>query len=215
MTAIRTAQTRIRRATQSTSWQKLFSWREVLSPFALSVTKRRKVARVMGSWGTLVIVVQEAILKKLPGWLARMVYSEERLMSELELDLRSTHALSFSLGHSPNAWCYLRLTNKSPFPAKISTVEVDVWDQQPLCSLEHQAHEPISAKDTKEIHCADFLNEWQERRVHEARAQSKSFSMSARVVVETIYGVRELRFHHKEGVRADISGTPVSAVAVS
>lgn len=164
------------------------------------------------SWRDVFSVLTEAVLRRLPAWLARMVYSQDRLGSELELDLRSTHCLSFSLGHSPNAWCWLRFTNMSPFPVEVLTAEVDVWDGQPLCTLQHQVHEPVSPKTSNEIHCANFLNEWQERRIDEARSQGKSFSVSARLILATVHGKHELRFHHKEGVRADVSGTPVSAI---
>lgn len=160
------------------------------------------------SWENVFSAVADAILRRLPGWLLRPLYPQERLQKDLELDIRSTHGLSFSLGHSPNAWCWLRFTNLSPLAVQVLTVEVDVWDQQPLCTLQRQVHERVSGRTSKEIYCTGFLNEWQELRAHQARDRGGTFSVSARLVVATVHGVQEVRFHHKEGVRGDLSGSP-------
>ncbi len=163
------------------------------------------------SWSDLLSVLADALLQKAPGWLAKQFYGESRLEADLELDIRSTHSLSFSLGHSPNAWCWLRLTNLSPLAVEVLTAEVEVWDQQPICTLQRQVHERVPGRRTKEIYCTDFLNEWQELRAYQTRDSGGAFAISARLIVATVHGVREVRFYNKEGVRGDVSGSPARA----
>ena len=166
------------------------------------------------SWRDFFSIISTLVLRKLPGWLARSLYPAERLREDLELDLRSTRGLSFSLGHSPNGWAWLRLTNKSPLAVEVQHAEVEVWDGQPVCKLTHTGRVIVAAKKTAEIYCADFINEWQERRVHEARVPGSGFTVSARLLLTTPYGAEELRVMNKEGVHGEVSGTPSAAVAV-
>lgn len=157
-------------------------------------------------------IVVDVLLRKLPKWLAGRLYSVERLRDELEVDVRSTHALSLTVSGSPHGWGWLRFTNRSPITVEVVHAEMEVWDGQPLCKLRRQMHLRVPGKKTVEIYCEDFLSEWQARRAHAAHAGGSMFTIYARVSVATPYGVEELGFGPKEGVHGDVTGVPAATV---
>jgi hypothetical protein len=166
-------------------------------------------------WHAVYSVLVEALLHRLPGWIVKRFYPKERMLGEIELDVRSTRALQFTLSYSPSVSATLRLTNKSAIDVELRGVELELWDQQPLCTVQEIVCVPVASKATKEIFCRGFLNEWQAARAFESgRTRANLFTVYARVLVVTPFGLDEIRFNHKENVGAEISGTP-TVVAIS
>lgn len=77
-------------------------------------------------WKDVLAILTDVALRKLPRWLAGRFYSAERLRDELELDVRSTHALSLTVSGSPSAWGWLRFTNRSPIAVEVRSIEIEV-----------------------------------------------------------------------------------------
>ncbi len=102
------------------------------------------------SWNAVLSIVGEAMLRRFPGWIVRKLYSLDRLLREVELDVRSVRALNFSVGHSPNASATIRVTNMSPVDIEVSSVELEIWDQQPLWSHQRLTHVPQDQADLRD-----------------------------------------------------------------
>lgn len=90
------------------------------------------------------------ILKHLPGFAMRRIYTEQKLNSGVEVDLRSIGGVVvMNLGGIPTIEIALRATNHLPFDVVIDRCNIEVWFGQPTLKISLDAPLTISANSTR------------------------------------------------------------------
>ena len=131
-------------------------------------------------------MIREVILSLLFSYLPwarirKWIYSEKEFLDDIELDVRASNPVSFSLSSQmPTANIYLRITNKSQYlEAIFDRAILSVWINsddgcQPIL---HEAHiiskKGIKQKKSEEMHCQIDLNERQISRLEKIKESKR------------------------------------------
>ena len=131
-------------------------------------------------------MIREVILSLLFSYLPwarirKWIYSEKEFLDDIELDVRASNPVSFSLSSQiPTANIYLRITNKSQYlEAIFDRAILSVWINsddgcQPIL---HEAHiiskKGIKKKKSEEMHCQIDLNERQISRLEKIKESKR------------------------------------------
>lgn len=99
----------------------------------------------------------------------KLVYREKKFLDDIEIDVRSTNPVSFTLSAEiPTANIYLKITNKSQYlEAIIDRAVLSVWvsSERGLRPIHHELHiiskQKIGKKRSEGIFCQVDLNERQ------------------------------------------------------
>ena len=129
----------------------------------------------------------------------KWIYSEKEFLDDIELDVRASNPVSFSLSSQiPTANIYLRITNKSQYlEAIFDRAILSVWINsddgcQPIL---HEAHiiskKGIKQKKSEDIHCQIDLNERQISRLEKIK-DSKRLQSTLHVEIHINSSV----YHH-------------------
>ena len=122
-----------------------------------------------------------SILLRLLPFTRKWIYSEKEFLDDIELDVRASNPISFSLSSKiPTANIYLRITNKSQYlEAIFDRAILSVWINsddgcQPIL---HEAHiiskKTIKQKKSEEMHCQIDLNERQISRLEKIKESKR------------------------------------------
>jgi len=117
--------------------------------------------------------------RKIKQW----IYSEKKFVEDIEIDVRSTNPVSFTLtSQIPTANIYLKITNKSQYlEAIFDRAVLSLWltSEKGTQPVHHEVHiiskQKIEKKKTEEIFCSFDLNEAQIRYLGEIK-ESKRLS---------------------------------------
>lgn len=143
----------------------------------------------MDSWAQLLRFFLDKVLGALPAWMLRRFYTQLTLDGHLEVDLRSTAPVCFSVGEAPRMDVYLWVTNKSPYVnVEIERVFIEVWDSQPFVGFETNQKEVVRKLETKTIFCRSYLSEIQRARLREVKDKNRDPQLSIDMVFNTPLG---------------------------
>jgi len=80
----------------------------------------------------IVSFIFEKVLDILPGWLARRFISSEKIVSQIEVDLRRMNPIDISFGTEiPRLNLYFRISNLSSLDVVLDRLLIDLWIGQP------------------------------------------------------------------------------------
>lgn len=77
------------------------------------------------------------LIAKISSRLLKLIYSQEKLCNDIDIDIKSSNGLSISLNRNiPNVVLYLKILNRSPYvDIEFDRAIVDIWLQQPFITL--------------------------------------------------------------------------------
>jgi hypothetical protein len=84
-------------------------------------------------YGELLRLAVDFVKRRLPSLLVARFYSDQRVASNVSVDLNSVRRIDFRFGATiPEIVVALRVTNLNPFPVRIDRLDVDLWIGQPI-----------------------------------------------------------------------------------
>lgn len=159
------------------------------------------------AWLPLARVLLVRLTDILPKFLLKRLYPREALAAHIDLDVSIPAGLEFALYGVPRVYLWIRVTNRSPYlDVEVDRLAVDIWDNQPLATAAcNDLVEVPRCSKSEDLHCEDQLNEFQVRKIREAKNSELRFKAYLKATLNTALGRMEIT-KTIEGVPTRIMG---------
>ncbi len=147
------------------------------------------------AWVPLARVLLVRLVDGLPKFLLKRLYPREALAAHIDLDVSIPAGMEFALYGVPRVCLWLKVTNRSPYlDIEVDRLHVDIWDSQPLATA--AGHDVVAVprcSKSEDLHCEDQLNEFQVRKIREARNSEPRFKAYLKATLNTSLGRIEIK----------------------
>ena len=141
------------------------------------------------------LTVGDHVLSKMPGFLLKRIYTDQRLKEEIKITSRNVNPILFCLGtYVPKLNAWFTISNFSNLVMNLQSFSADVWTGQPIATAVCFDRPNILRKRQSEVYAESFLSELQVSRIRELQQQKDVLvSLYVTAYLESKVGLLELK----------------------